>query len=56
VHIEAGHAAQNVCLQAVSLNLGTVIVGAFDDRKVKSVIHMAPQEEPLIIMPVGRNE
>ena len=56
VHIEAGHAAQNVYLQAVSLNLGTVIVGAFDDRKVKSVIHMAPQEEPLIIMPVGRNE
>jgi hypothetical protein len=23
VHLEAGHAAQNVCLQAVALNLGT---------------------------------
>lgn len=56
VHIEAGHVAQNVYLQAVSLNLGTVVVGAFDDRKVKNIIRMSPQEEPLIIMPVGRNE
>jgi SagB-type dehydrogenase family enzyme len=56
VHVEAGHVAQNVYLQAVALNLGTVVVGAFDDRKVKNIIRMSPQEEPLIIMPVGRNE
>jgi SagB-type dehydrogenase family enzyme len=55
-HIEAGHAAQNVYLQAVSLNLKTVVVGAFDDRKVKNIIRMSPQEEPLIVMPVGRSE
>lgn len=54
VHIEAGHAAQNVYLQAVSLNLGTVIVGAFEDKKVKSITHMTSKEEPLIIMPLGR--
>lgn len=54
VHIEAGHAAQNVYLQAVSLNLGTVVVGAFDDGKVKSVLNMSAKEEPLVIMPVGR--
>ncbi len=54
VHIEVGHAAQNIFLQSVSLHLGTVVVGAFDDRKVKKVIHMAPQEEPLIMMPIGR--
>jgi hypothetical protein len=35
VHMEAGHAAQNVCLQAVSLNLGTVAIGAFLDEQVK---------------------
>jgi SagB-type dehydrogenase family enzyme len=56
VHIEAGHAAQNVYLQSVSLHLGTVVVGAFDDRQVKKTIPLASQEEPLIIMPVGRNK
>jgi SagB-type dehydrogenase family enzyme len=56
VQIEAGHAAQNVYLQAVSLHLGTAMVGAFDDGQVKNVIRMSLQEKPLIIMPVGRIE
>ncbi|MEM2933964.1 MAG: SagB/ThcOx family dehydrogenase [Methanocellales archaeon] len=52
VHMEAGHAAQNVYLQAISLNLGTVVIGGFLDEKVKMILNM--QEEPLYIMPVGR--
>jgi nitroreductase len=47
--------AQNVYLQAVPLNLGTVSIGAFSDSDVKYVVHMADDEEPLYIMPVGRN-
>ena len=54
VHMEAGHAAQNVYLQAVSLNLGTVVVGAFRDKDVKKVIHINNDEQPLYIMPVGK--
>ncbi|MEW6214864.1 MAG: SagB/ThcOx family dehydrogenase [Nitrospirota bacterium] len=54
VHIEAGHAAQNVYLQAVSLNLGMVVVGAFADNEVKRILNMAPTEQPLCIMPVGK--
>ena len=54
VHMEAGHAAQNVFLQAVSLNLGTVVVGAFYDDEVKKVMKLAEDEEPLYLMPVGR--
>ncbi len=54
VHMEVGHAAQNVYLQAVSLNLGTVVVGAFYDDEVKRVINMPEEERPLYIMPVGR--
>jgi SagB-type dehydrogenase family enzyme len=54
VHIEIGHAAQNIYLQAVSLNLGTVFVGAFYDGQVKAVLNMPDREVPLCIMPVGR--
>lgn len=54
VHIEVGHAAQNVCLQAVALNLGTVTIGAFDDAEVKHLMQLDEAEDPLYIMPVGR--
>ncbi|NTU47813.1 MAG: SagB/ThcOx family dehydrogenase [Syntrophobacteraceae bacterium] len=54
VHMEAGHAAQNVCLQAVALELGSVVVGAFVDGDVKKVLHMPDSEDPLAIIPVGR--
>ncbi len=54
VHIEAGHAAQNVYLQAVSLDLGTVVIGAFMDDRVKELVNAGEQEKTLYIMPVGR--
>ena len=54
VHLEAGHAAQNVYLQAAALNLGTVSIGAFYDDQVKEALSLPENEEPLYIMPVGR--
>jgi SagB-type dehydrogenase family enzyme len=54
VHMEAGHAAQNICLQATALRLGTVTVGAFHDEQVKSVLDLPTGEEALYIMPVGK--
>jgi len=54
VHIEVGHAAQNICLQATALGLGLVTVGAFDDAVVAKVIGMSQDESPLYVMPVGR--
>jgi len=54
VHIEIGHAAQNVYLQATALNLGTVAVGAFYDNRVRKILNLPKGEEPLYIMPVGR--
>lgn len=56
VHMEAGHAAQNIYLQAVALGLGTVAVGAFNDERVKKVLMMETDEYPLCIMPIGRAE
>jgi SagB-type dehydrogenase family enzyme len=54
VYIETGHAAQNVFLQAVSLDLGTVVIGAFYDDAVTEVLKMPDREQPIYIMPVGR--
>jgi SagB-type dehydrogenase family enzyme len=54
VHMEAGHAAQNVFLQATALGLGAVVVGAFDDARVRGVMALPVGEEALYLMPVGR--
>lgn len=52
VFMEAGHAAQNIYLQSVSLNLGTVSIGAFDENQVKAILDI--KEEPLYILPIGK--
>jgi SagB-type dehydrogenase family enzyme len=54
IFMEAGHVAQNIHLQAVSLNLGTVVIGAFRDDEVKKALGLRPDESPLLLMPVGR--
>lgn len=53
VHMEAGHAGQNIYLMAAALKLGTVAVGAFDDEAVARVVGVQRGEEPLYIFPVG---
>ena len=52
VWMEAGHIAENIHLQAESLGLGTVIIGAFYDDKIKRFLNI--KEEPLCIMPIGK--
>jgi len=54
VHMEAGHAAQNLCLQATAMDLGIVTVGAFHDEQVKEVLNLPENEQPLYIVPLGR--
>ncbi len=54
VHIEVGHVGQNVYLQARALGLGTTMVGAFRDGAVRRMLHLAADEAPLAILPIGR--
>ena len=51
--LEAGHVAQNVLLEAVSLGLAAVPVGAFDDAAVATVLGLPDGEVPLYLIPVG---
>ena len=53
VHIEVGHAGQNIYLQATALGLATVAVGAFHDEEVRQVLRLDKRYKPLYIMPVG---
>lgn len=54
VYMEVGSAMQNVYLQATSLGLGTVAVGAFEDGRVNELLGLDGQaESALLIMPVG---
>ena len=53
VHLEAGHAAQNLLLQAVALDLGAVPIGAFDDEGVQEALGLPGDHQPLYLIPVG---
>jgi SagB-type dehydrogenase family enzyme len=52
-HMEVGHAAQNLFLQAGALGLGAGIVGAFEEKAVSQIMKLPANHIPLLIMPVG---
>jgi SagB-type dehydrogenase family enzyme len=54
VHMEAGHASENIYLQAYTLGIGTVSIGAFDDSGVMSVLGLPKNQTPLYLMPIGK--
>lgn len=56
VHIEAGHIGENLFLQAESLDLGMVTVGAFQANQVQKVLNLPNDHQPLYIIPLGYPE
>ncbi|MFP4604914.1 MAG: SagB/ThcOx family dehydrogenase [Bacteroidales bacterium] len=52
IWMEAGGVCQNIHLKVIEMNLGTVIIGAFEDKKMKEIFKLEG-EEPLALMPVG---
>jgi SagB-type dehydrogenase family enzyme len=54
MYMESGHAAQNICLQAVALGLDSVTIGAFSDNEVARLLKMEKTMKPLYIIPVGK--
>lgn len=53
VLLEAGHAAQNVLLQAVALDLASVPIGAFDADQLRRTLGAGRDEELLYLLPIG---
>lgn len=54
VHMEVGHVGQNLHLQGVALGLGMVMVGAFFDDQVQSILNLPKNQKPLYIIPIGK--
>lgn len=54
VHMEVGHAAQNLFLEAAALGFGAVPIGAFNDAEVQKVLSLPRNQEPLYLIPVGK--
>ncbi len=52
VHMEVGHVGQNIALQANALGLGSVMIGAFEDKLVKDILEI--KEDPLYIISIGK--
>ena len=55
-NMEAGHAAENIFLQAVALGIDSVAVGAFNDAAVSKVVNLPAGAKPLYILPVGHKK
>jgi SagB-type dehydrogenase family enzyme len=51
--LAAGHAAQNLLLQATALGLGGVPIGAFHDKQVSRLLKLAADVQPVYLVPVG---
>ena len=53
VYLEAGHAAQNILLQAVALDLGAVPIGAFYEEQIIDALSLPLDQVPLYLIPIG---
>lgn len=56
VYMESGMVAENICLQATSLGLGSTIVGAFNDDATNELVGVdGVFEAALLMAPVGKS-
>jgi len=53
IYLEAGHAAQNILLQATALGLDGVPVGAFYEEQVSKALQLPGAHYPLYLIPLG---
>jgi SagB-type dehydrogenase family enzyme len=54
--MEAGFVVQNVSLTCISLGLGTVMVGGYDEPKANEAFRLEPNWKALGLLPIGRKK
>lgn len=52
IDMEAGHTAQNLCLAAVALGLGSCCIGAFDEDEVQKRFKL--KYKPVYMVAIGK--
>ncbi len=50
IYMEAGHINQNISLQAASLGLGSVVIGAFIDDDMNALVMVDGKKEAVIVI------
>ncbi len=51
--MDIGIAATHICLQAAAEGLGTCMIGWFDEKKVKEILHIPRGKRPQLIITLG---
>lgn len=54
IYAEAGHAAQNLLLEAVALGLGGVPMGGFDDKQLQENLPLPADHRPVYMVAIGQ--
>jgi nitroreductase len=54
IYLEGGHTTQNILLQAHSRKIGAVVMGGLRDEDVRKVLNVPESEQPVYIIPMGR--
>ncbi len=53
---DVGAIAQNLYLSCYALNLGMVVIGAFDDSNIRYIVSATAEERPVYVISVGKIE
>lgn len=51
--IDIGIASENICLQARAEGLGSCMIGWFDERMVRKILHIPPSKRVELIITIG---
>ena len=52
-HFDIGIATENICLQAASEGIGSCIIGWFDEKQIRKILHIPSSKRVYLIITIG---